>query len=155
MDFHENLGRIAGLDGVVNHPARLMILLLLERQQSLDYTGLMELTKLSSGNLTTHLAKLLRTGYLARKKSFLNNKPNTSYRLTEKGRQAYERWGEQILYALPQKQQDRLRGQAGQNPYPRDHYPHWFWDTDLRSRNFPTRPQDDLDLLPPLSGIHN
>ncbi|MBW6513230.1 MAG: transcriptional regulator [Candidatus Syntrophosphaera sp.] len=153
MDLQSNLVRIASLDSVANNPARLMILFLLERHPSLDYTGLMELTRLSSGNLTTHLAKLVQAKYIARRKSFLNNKPHTSYKLTEKGRNAYERWGEQILYALPQKQQNGLREQAGQIAYTLNHYPHWFWDVDLRSRFSST--QGGMNLLPPLSGILN
>jgi DNA-binding MarR family transcriptional regulator len=106
------LEKIAGLDQTVHNPARLMIIWLLTRYDNLGYLELMERTSLTSGNITTHLAKLAAGGYVSIQKSFKGNKPNTSLALTEAGRTAFSRWGETIASVLPesliQQVNDRL-----------------------------------------------
>ncbi|MDZ4121556.1 MAG: transcriptional regulator, partial [Candidatus Cloacimonadaceae bacterium] len=95
--------QIGGLDPAIHHPARLMIVLLLTRHGSLDYLELMNLTSLTSGNITTHLNKLVSCGYITICKTFKGKKPNTAVSITEKGKKAYQKWGEAILPAIPPK----------------------------------------------------
>lgn len=89
------------MDSTIHNPARLMIILLLNQNEALDYLDLMNRTGLTSGNITTHLTKLSQGGYIKIRKSFINNKPNTSVQLTDKGRKAYRMWGEAISQVLP------------------------------------------------------
>lgn len=96
------IDQIAHIDQIVHHPARLMIILLLSRHESLDYLELMEITSLTSGNITTHLAKLAAGGYIRIKKSFKGKKPHTRLVLTEAGRFAYSKWAHAIALALPE-----------------------------------------------------
>ena len=51
-----------------------------ELARSLDVTG---------GNLGAHLGKLVEAGYVEEEKSFVNKRPQTRYRLTRRGRDAF------------------------------------------------------------------
>ena len=109
MQHSETLNRLAALDAAVHNPARLMIIFLLSRKGGMDYLTLMRETQLSSGNITTHLNKLLASDYIKITKSFIGRKPHTAIELTAKGKQAYQIWGEMILAALPADIHDTLR----------------------------------------------
>ncbi len=100
--YEDTLNRIASLDAGINNPARLMIVFLLSRKEAMDYNSVLARTRLTSGNLTTHLIKLEELGYIKLNKSFINRKPNTLIQLTPSGREAYLTWGESISYALPE-----------------------------------------------------
>lgn len=109
MNYTESLSVIADLDAGIHNPARLMIVYLLSRQNNLDYLTLMSQTRLSSGNITTHLNKLQQCGYIKIIKSFRGRKPHTAIELSEEGRQAYLNWGEMILQALPKEIHNNIR----------------------------------------------
>ena len=100
-----HLQSLAGLDQIIHAPARLMILTYLYVVESADYVYLMSLTKLSWGNLATHLAKLEEAGYILIEKEFQGKKPHSTIRLTEQGRSAfrlYKKSMQQILDDLPE-----------------------------------------------------
>lgn len=101
--FEDTLNRIASLDAGINNPARLMIVYLLARKEAMDYNSILGSTRLTSGNLTTHLMKLEELGYISLSKSFINRKPNTLVQLTGAGREAYLKWGENVLHAMPEE----------------------------------------------------
>ena len=109
MTFQDNLNRINDLDVTIHNPARLMIVFLLARNKNMDYTKLMQDTQLTSGNITTHLNKLMECGFVKMQKSFKGRKPNTSITLTQEGQSAYQKWGESILWALPDQQLPQFR----------------------------------------------
>lgn len=54
-----------------------------------DFNGFKEQLDLTDGNLASHLAALEKTAYIEVKKSFVGKKPNTSFRATASGRQAF------------------------------------------------------------------
>lgn len=100
-----HLQSLAELDQIIHAPARLMILTYLYVVESADYVYLMRLTKLSWGNLATHLAKIEEAGYILIEKEFLGKKPHSTIRLTEQGRSAfrlYKKSMQQILDDLPE-----------------------------------------------------
>jgi DNA-binding MarR family transcriptional regulator len=95
---------LSGLDPLVHAPARLMVMTYLYVVEQIDYVYLQRVTGLSWGNLSKHLSKLEEAGYLETEKTFQNKKPNTSIRLTEKGRSAYRDYKDSIhdvLGSLP------------------------------------------------------
>lgn len=108
MKHQDIMQQLAGLDLDIHSPARLMIIFLLSRCSDLDYLKLMELTGLTSGNITTHLNRLADSGYIRITKSFKGKKPHTAVELTDTGRNSYRSWGRTILHALPQEQQQEL-----------------------------------------------
>ena len=57
---------------------------------SLDFSALKELLDVTDGNLATHIKKLEQEGFIEVQKTFIDNKPNTSYSVTKKGKKAFE-----------------------------------------------------------------
>ena len=57
-----------------------------------DWVAFSELVRaldVSNGNLGAHLSKLVDAGYVEEEKSFVNRRPQTRYRLTKRGRDAF------------------------------------------------------------------
>lgn len=76
------------LDPVVHGKLRLALLSLLAGVEEAEFTWLRAKTGATDGNLGAQLLKLEDAGYVAMKKSFVERKPQTMYRMTEKGRKA-------------------------------------------------------------------
>ena len=68
---------------------RLGIMSALAVNDSLDFTSLKEYLDVTDGNLATHLKKLEKEEFIEVEKSFIDNKPNTSYYMTEEGKKAF------------------------------------------------------------------
>jgi DNA-binding MarR family transcriptional regulator len=101
----DGLEAIGGLDRLVHEPARMSIMAHLYVVDSADFLFLMRLTGLTRGNLSSHMSKLEEAGYIEVVKTFRNKIPNTMLRLTEKGRQAFRDYTEQmrgIIGRLPE-----------------------------------------------------
>jgi len=79
------------LDPLVHAPVRLAIMSSLMPVEALEFTTLRDQIGTSDGNLSTHLAKLERAGYISVRKRFVGRKPNSLYSLTERGRTAFDR----------------------------------------------------------------
>ena len=54
-----------------------------------DFNTLKELLDVTDGNLASHTKALEQAEYITVEKQFIDRKPNTSYRATEKGRTAF------------------------------------------------------------------
>ena len=80
---------LAELDRVIHEPARLLLVATLSVVESADFLFLMNQTKLTRGNLSSHLSKLQAAGYVEIKKEFVEKIPRTLLRLTEEGRNAF------------------------------------------------------------------
>lgn len=84
------------LDSVIHAPIRLAVLSILISVENAQFTFLKESTGTTDGNLHTHLAKLEGHGLLTVRKTFARNKPQTLYSITEKGRNAFVEYLEQM-----------------------------------------------------------
>lgn len=87
---------LADLDKVIHSPARLMIMTYLYVAESVDYVYLTHLTGLTWGNLATHVGKLEEEGYVEIEKTFVDKKPYSVIKLTQKGRQAFKAYKDQM-----------------------------------------------------------
>ena len=87
---------IAALDKLLHEPARLSLMTALNACQSADFLALQRLTGLTSGNLSIHLSKLEDAGLVIQGKQFVNKRPNTQIKITEKGRQVIEQHWHQL-----------------------------------------------------------
>lgn len=68
-----------------------------------DWVGFSELVRsleASQGNLGAHLAKLVDAGYVDEEKTFVNRKPLTRYRITQRGRAAFAEHVKQLQSIL-------------------------------------------------------
>ena len=76
------------IDRVIHERGRLAIMTLLATRVRWPFADLKAELKMSDGNLITHLRTLHAAGYVAQTKEILD-RPQTSYALTDRGRQAY------------------------------------------------------------------
>jgi len=81
---------LEGFQKILGHRCRLGACALLARSDELSFSRLKELLGESDGNLGAHLRKLEDEGYVTIRKEYMNRRPITWYRLTEKGRRSLE-----------------------------------------------------------------
>ncbi|MBN1438066.1 MAG: transcriptional regulator [Anaerolineales bacterium] len=83
---------LAELNRVIHEPSRLLLVALLSSVESADFLFLLKESRLTKGNLSVHLMRLEEAGYLTVKKSFRGKIPHTEFRLTAKGRTAFDEY---------------------------------------------------------------
>ena len=69
--------------------AALGIMSILMANESADFTTLKSLLGLTDGNLAGHTRNLEELGYIRSEKRFIGRKPNTTFAVTETGRDAF------------------------------------------------------------------
>jgi DNA-binding MarR family transcriptional regulator len=84
------------LDRLIHDASRLLILTFLYPVARVDYLNLQKRLGLSQGNLSSHLAKLERAGYVAIEKGFKGKYPQTFCSMTKKGRETFELYAEML-----------------------------------------------------------
>ena len=93
MNDHEPAQSISDvlteIDPIIHAPARLLILAQLYVVERADFVFLKRMTRLTWGNLSTHLSKLESADYVQIEKGYLGKKPQTMIQLTEQGRAAF------------------------------------------------------------------
>ena len=87
-----SLQNLSELDRVIHEPARLMLVALLSSVESADFLFLLKESSLTKGNLSVQLSRLEQAGYLQMKKTFRGKILHTEYRLTSKGKSAFEQY---------------------------------------------------------------
>ena len=79
------------LDRVIHEKGRLgIVTLLASRVESWPFQDLKAELQMSDGNLITHLRTLAKAGYVDSAKIDGEGRPQTHYRLTQAGREAFE-----------------------------------------------------------------
>ena len=87
-----SLQNITGLDRVIHEPARLTIVALLSSVASANFLFLLKESGLTKGNLSVHLSRLEEAGYIQVEKTFRGKIPHTEYKLTSKGKSAFDQY---------------------------------------------------------------
>lgn len=80
---------ILGIRKEFENRIKLGIMTILLVRDAVDYNELKSLLETSDGNLATHLKALEREELIAVHKVFIGKKPNTSYRVSQKGKKAF------------------------------------------------------------------
>ena len=75
----------------MEHRVRLQIMSVLVANDSYDFNSLKELLNLTDGNLASNIKALEKEKYLSVNKVFIDRKPNTKFKATEKGRSAFRK----------------------------------------------------------------
>jgi DNA-binding MarR family transcriptional regulator len=88
------------MDPLIHTPARLLVVMQLFVVEAADATFLVNRTRLTWGNLSSHISKLEEAGYVSVEKTFKGKKPRTMIRLTEKGRTAFQNYRAKMTEAL-------------------------------------------------------
>jgi DNA-binding MarR family transcriptional regulator len=84
------------LDQAIHQKARLGIMSILIASKEVEFNYLKDRLKLTDGNLSSHLSLLEKEKYIKIKKKFVKKKPKTLCQMTEKGRQAFEEYLENL-----------------------------------------------------------
>ena len=84
------------LDPLLHSQLRLAVMSILMSVESADFVYLREQTDSTAGNLSVQLDKLESAGYIEVEKSFAGKRPKTTCRVTDRGRQAFEKYVEAI-----------------------------------------------------------
>jgi DNA-binding MarR family transcriptional regulator len=79
------------LDKVLEHRVRLQIMSVLVANESYDFNSLKEVTGLTDGNIASHMKALEKEKYISVIKTFVDRKPNTRYKATERGRTVFKK----------------------------------------------------------------
>jgi DNA-binding MarR family transcriptional regulator len=79
------------LDKVLEHSVRLQIMSVLVANDSYDFNSLKEILGITDGNLASHIKALEREKYISVNKVFVDRKPNTKYKVTERGRLVFKK----------------------------------------------------------------
>lgn len=84
------------LNRLIHEPTRLMIMTQLYVIESADFLFLQKQLKMTPGNLSSHLSKLEDAGYVEIVKEFVERKPHTALKLTEKGRVEFKEYRQNL-----------------------------------------------------------
>lgn len=79
------------LDKILEHRIRLQIMSVLVSNDGYEFNALKEILNVTDGNLASHIKALEREKYISVSKSFVERKPNTKYKATERGRTAFRK----------------------------------------------------------------
>ena len=108
MDKEQNenkeIKQLGEIDPLIHSPTRLKVMTYLYVVEKIDFVYLKRVTELSWGNLSKHLTKLEEASYVGTEKTFENKKPKTVIWLTEQGREAFQKYKDnlqQIFENLP------------------------------------------------------
>ncbi len=88
----KELNKVMDLDKLIHERVRLGIMAALSATEILTFQELKQMLKATDGNLSVHLKLLAKNGYLAVEKIFVGGKPQTSYRLTNFGKTAFQEY---------------------------------------------------------------
>jgi DNA-binding transcriptional ArsR family regulator len=76
------------IDELLQSRVRLAIVAFLAGAEAAEFAAVRDATRTTDGNASVHLRKLEDAGYVLVEKRFVNRKPQTTYRLSERGRRA-------------------------------------------------------------------
>ncbi len=91
------------LDRVLEHRTRLQIMSVLLANESFDFNSLKEALQTTDGNLATHVKALEKEKYISITKTFIERKPNTRYKATERGKNALRKHLEALEEVIKQQ----------------------------------------------------
>ena len=94
--MNEALSELKNIDRTIHEPARLMIVAILSAVEEADFLYLLKTTDLTKGNLSSHLSRLEKVGYVTMEKSFVGKMPRTACRLTKEGEVAFKTYRKKI-----------------------------------------------------------
>ncbi len=93
------------LDKLLEHSTRLQIMTVLVSNDAFDFNSLKELLDVTDGNLASNIKALEKEKYVSVSKSFVDRKPNTKYKATEKGRNAFRKHIDALEVLVKQQKQ--------------------------------------------------
>lgn len=93
------------LDPLLHSQLRLSVISILISVQEADFSFIKDKTEATAGNLSVQLTKLADAGYIELKKSFRDNYPLTTCKITKKGVNAFENYVDNLKQYIQPGQQ--------------------------------------------------
>ncbi|MCX6626720.1 MAG: transcriptional regulator [Candidatus Solibacter sp.] len=93
---HKEPGPLSEIDRLIHEPARLLIVAILSEVKEADYLYIQQETGLTKGNLSSHLDKLEKAGYIEIEKAFRGKIPLTILRIARRGSVAFKAYRNQM-----------------------------------------------------------
>ncbi len=84
------------LDKIFHDRVRLGIMTILIARKQVTFTELVNELNLTRGNTSVHMKVLEQNEYITVTKEFVENKPRTTFSITEKGKKAFENYLEML-----------------------------------------------------------
>ena len=84
------------IDEIIHQPVRTKIIAYLVNNGASDYSTIKKELTLTDGHMSTHMKKLIEAEYVSFSKTFENNKPKTSYKITRKGKNRFMTYLDEI-----------------------------------------------------------
>jgi DNA-binding MarR family transcriptional regulator len=91
------------LDKILEHRIRLQIMSILVANDGYEFNALKDMLSISDGNLASNIKALEREKYISVSKSFIDRKPNTKYKITERGKNAFKKHLDALEAVLKQQ----------------------------------------------------
>jgi len=92
----DEIRSISNVDRLLHEPSRMVIVAILHAVESADFLYLQREAGLTKGNLSAHLSKLEKAGYVKIEKTYKGKIPLTLCELTEAGHKAFENYRKQL-----------------------------------------------------------
>ena len=77
------------LDKAFENRIRLGLMSILSVNDWVEFNELKTLLEVTDGNLASHISALDKKGFIETRKRFVGKKPNTTFRITDDGREAF------------------------------------------------------------------
>lgn len=77
------------LDQIIHQPVRTKIIAYLVSGGACDFTTLKKALDLTDGHMSTHMKLLVENGYVDMEKTFVDNKPKTTYKISKDGKKKF------------------------------------------------------------------
>lgn len=77
------------LDKAFENRIRLGLMSILSVNDWVEFNELKTLLEVTDGNLASHISALDKKGFIETRKRFVGKKPNTTFRITDAGREAF------------------------------------------------------------------
>lgn len=94
------ISSLTGVDRLVHEPSRSILLAVLSAVRQADFLYLQRETGLTKGNLTIHLSKLEKAGFIEIEKTYRGKTPLTVCKITPEGRKAFDSYRRQLRQFL-------------------------------------------------------
>jgi predicted transcriptional regulator len=77
------------LDQIIHQPVRTKIIALLVSGGVSDFTTIKKTLELTDGHMSTHMKLLVESEYVDIEKTFVDNKPKTTYKISKLGKKKF------------------------------------------------------------------
>ena len=80
------------MDKAFDSRIRIAIMSLLSKNEWMDFNTLKENLGITDGNLASHTSSLERKGFIEVRKRFVAKRPNTSYKISKRGKESFKKY---------------------------------------------------------------